>query len=178
MSAVNGSEEERREQKNYWMEHSKDLTVEAMMLDSQASDLDKEERPEKESGKSCDDGFNYSPDEPLVESPTGLVDALIETGMPLFQGEQSMSSPHFGWVESPVPKTPPNDEEYIDTFRTVTVSFITPSHGRFLMLRYLYCRGFFLECSLLSLFPSRFTRERLGRLCFLLLMDMETITPG
>ncbi|KAK8924086.1 Phosphoethanolamine N-methyltransferase 1 [Platanthera zijinensis] len=46
MSAVNGSEEERREQKNYWMEHSKDLTVEAMMLDSQASDLDKEERPE------------------------------------------------------------------------------------------------------------------------------------
>lgn len=28
------------------MEHSSDLTVEAMMLDSQASDLDKEERPE------------------------------------------------------------------------------------------------------------------------------------
>lgn len=33
-------------QKNYWMEHSADLTVEAMMLDSQASNLDKEERPE------------------------------------------------------------------------------------------------------------------------------------
>lgn len=28
------------------MEHSSDLTVEAMMLDSKASDLDKEERPE------------------------------------------------------------------------------------------------------------------------------------
>lgn len=33
-------------QKNYWMQHSADLTVEAMMLDSQASNLDKEERPE------------------------------------------------------------------------------------------------------------------------------------
>ncbi|KAH7528573.1 hypothetical protein FEM48_Zijuj05G0086400 [Ziziphus jujuba var. spinosa] len=38
--------EEREIQKNYWMEHSVDLTVEAMMLDSKASDLDKEERPE------------------------------------------------------------------------------------------------------------------------------------
>lgn len=33
-------------QKNYWIEHTADLTVEAMMLDSQASNLDKEERPE------------------------------------------------------------------------------------------------------------------------------------
>lgn len=38
--------QERDVQKNYWMEHSADLTVEAMMLDSKASDLDKEERPE------------------------------------------------------------------------------------------------------------------------------------
>ncbi|OAY46530.1 phosphomethylethanolamine N-methyltransferase isoform X1 [Manihot esculenta] len=38
--------EEREVQKNYWIEHSADLTVEAMMLDSKASDLDKEERPE------------------------------------------------------------------------------------------------------------------------------------
>ncbi|PKU61896.1 phosphomethylethanolamine N-methyltransferase [Dendrobium catenatum] len=45
MAAANESEE-RRAQKSYWMEHSKDLTVEAMMLDSRASDLDKEERPE------------------------------------------------------------------------------------------------------------------------------------
>jgi hypothetical protein len=39
-------EEERKAQKKYWEEHSKDLTVEAMMLDSRATDLDKEERPE------------------------------------------------------------------------------------------------------------------------------------
>ncbi|XP_008799221.1 phosphomethylethanolamine N-methyltransferase-like isoform X2 [Phoenix dactylifera] len=45
MAAFSG-EEERMVQKSYWMEHSKDLTVEAMMLDSRASDLDKEERPE------------------------------------------------------------------------------------------------------------------------------------
>ncbi|XP_065635077.1 phosphoethanolamine N-methyltransferase 1-like [Quercus suber] len=38
--------EEREVQKNYWIEHSADLSVEAMMLDSKASDLDKEERPE------------------------------------------------------------------------------------------------------------------------------------
>ncbi|GKV23689.1 hypothetical protein SLEP1_g33391 [Rubroshorea leprosula] len=38
--------EEREIQKSYWIEHSADLTVEAMMLDSKASDLDKEERPE------------------------------------------------------------------------------------------------------------------------------------
>ncbi|KAJ3670686.1 hypothetical protein LUZ60_008112 [Juncus effusus] len=42
---VNG-EDERNAQKSYWLEHSKDLTVEAMMLDSHAADLDKEERPE------------------------------------------------------------------------------------------------------------------------------------
>lgn len=42
--ASNGKE--RDIQKSYWIEHSSDLTVEAMMLDSKASDLDKEERPE------------------------------------------------------------------------------------------------------------------------------------
>nr|BAC57960.1 phosphoethanolamine N-methyltransferase [Tripolium pannonicum subsp. tripolium] len=41
---ING--DEREIQKNYWVEHSVDLTVESMMLDSMASDLDKEERPE------------------------------------------------------------------------------------------------------------------------------------
>ncbi|KAI4983623.1 hypothetical protein ZWY2020_025489 [Hordeum vulgare] len=39
-------EEEREARKRYWEEHSTDLTVEAMMLDSRAADLDKEERPE------------------------------------------------------------------------------------------------------------------------------------
>ncbi|KAM0944378.1 putative phosphoethanolamine N-methyltransferase [Dioscorea sansibarensis] len=45
MAAVNGGAE-REVQKSYWIEHSQDLTVEAMMLDSRAADLDKEERPE------------------------------------------------------------------------------------------------------------------------------------
>ncbi|KAG6413723.1 hypothetical protein SASPL_126437 [Salvia splendens] len=44
MAAV--QEQEREVQKNYWTEHSADLTLEAMMLDSKAADLDKEERPE------------------------------------------------------------------------------------------------------------------------------------
>ncbi|KAM7479643.1 hypothetical protein LguiA_027856 [Lonicera macranthoides] len=39
-------DQEREIQKNYWVEHSGDLSVEAMMLDSKAADLDKEERPE------------------------------------------------------------------------------------------------------------------------------------
>ncbi|GMN46229.1 hypothetical protein TIFTF001_015407 [Ficus carica] len=39
-------EAEREIQKTYWTEHSADLTLESMMLDSKASDLDKEERPE------------------------------------------------------------------------------------------------------------------------------------
>ncbi|XP_047338147.1 phosphoethanolamine N-methyltransferase 1-like [Impatiens glandulifera] len=38
--------QEREVQKNYWVEHSSELTIEAMMLDSKAADLDKEERPE------------------------------------------------------------------------------------------------------------------------------------
>ncbi|XP_010461683.1 PREDICTED: phosphomethylethanolamine N-methyltransferase [Camelina sativa] len=44
--ATTPHKEERHIQKSYWMEHSSDLTVEAMMLDSKASDLDREERPE------------------------------------------------------------------------------------------------------------------------------------
>ncbi|XP_019153702.1 PREDICTED: phosphomethylethanolamine N-methyltransferase-like [Ipomoea nil] len=44
MAAFQG--EEREVQKSYWIEHSSELTVEAMMLDSKAADLDKEERPE------------------------------------------------------------------------------------------------------------------------------------
>ncbi|XP_044467061.1 phosphoethanolamine N-methyltransferase 1-like [Mangifera indica] len=44
--AAQGECGEREFQKNYWIEHSADLTVEAMMLDSKAADLDKEERPE------------------------------------------------------------------------------------------------------------------------------------
>ncbi|XP_015966916.1 phosphomethylethanolamine N-methyltransferase [Arachis duranensis] len=41
-----GGRDERCVQRSYWIEHSADLSVESMMLDSNASDLDKEERPE------------------------------------------------------------------------------------------------------------------------------------
>ena len=37
---------QRELQRDYWKEHSATLSVEAMMLDSQASKLDQEERPE------------------------------------------------------------------------------------------------------------------------------------
>jgi len=40
------SVEERDIQKKYWMDNISDLSVNAMMLDSKASELDKEERPE------------------------------------------------------------------------------------------------------------------------------------
>lgn len=37
---------ERAAQKSYWLEHSSQPTVEAMMLDSKASEIDQLERPE------------------------------------------------------------------------------------------------------------------------------------
>lgn len=43
---VGNGMDERDIQKSYWVQHSADLSVEAMMLDSKAADLDKEERPE------------------------------------------------------------------------------------------------------------------------------------
>ena len=53
MNGVNGvknvtgkSAAERDAQRTYWTEHSHETTVEAMMLDSQAKIIDKEERPE------------------------------------------------------------------------------------------------------------------------------------
>mmetsp|Transcript_33320 Transcript_33320/g.60218 ORF Transcript_33320/g.60218 Transcript_33320/m.60218 type:complete len:262 (-) Transcript_33320:993-1778(-) len=45
VSAVD-SDDERDVQKAYWAEHSKSPTVEAMMLDSKASEIDRLERPE------------------------------------------------------------------------------------------------------------------------------------
>jgi len=43
---IMATSDEREIQKSYWIQHCADLSVEAMMLDSKASDLDKEERPE------------------------------------------------------------------------------------------------------------------------------------
>ena len=44
-AATNGVEE-RQEMKQFWEEHSKTATVEEMMLDSKASEIDLQERPE------------------------------------------------------------------------------------------------------------------------------------
>lgn len=38
--------EEREAQKAYWKEHAAQATVESMMLDSKAKDIDRMERPE------------------------------------------------------------------------------------------------------------------------------------
>jgi hypothetical protein len=40
------TQDERNAQKSYWMEHSSQPTVEAMMLDSKAAEIDQLERPE------------------------------------------------------------------------------------------------------------------------------------
>lgn len=44
--------DERTAQKSYWLEHSSQPTVEAMMLDSKASEIDQLERPEVMQGVS------------------------------------------------------------------------------------------------------------------------------
>ncbi|KAG5022194.1 hypothetical protein JHK85_018536 [Glycine max] len=46
MASLATVQDERCVQRSYWIEHTTDLSVESMMLDSNASDLDKEERPE------------------------------------------------------------------------------------------------------------------------------------
>ena len=43
---VEDSGKERTLQKSYWADHSLEASVEAMMLDSQAKMIDREERPE------------------------------------------------------------------------------------------------------------------------------------
>jgi phosphoethanolamine N-methyltransferase len=40
------TQDERNAQKRYWLEHSSQPTVEAMMLDSKAAEIDQLERPE------------------------------------------------------------------------------------------------------------------------------------
>ena len=46
MDFANLSLTHREMQKSYWTDHTAEATVEAMMLDSQAATIDKEERPE------------------------------------------------------------------------------------------------------------------------------------
>lgn len=45
-AAAEATGEERQEMKQFWEEHSKTATVEEMMLDSKASEIDQQERPE------------------------------------------------------------------------------------------------------------------------------------
>ena len=45
-SPVEDPVQERTLQKSYWTDHSLEASVEAMMLDSQAKMIDREERPE------------------------------------------------------------------------------------------------------------------------------------
>ena len=45
-AAAAAAGEERQEMKQFWEEHSKTATVEEMMLDSKASEIDLQERPE------------------------------------------------------------------------------------------------------------------------------------
>ena len=56
-TASNGAAEERQEMKQFWEEHSKTATVEEMMLDSKASEIDLQERPEV-SGDCVDGGLS------------------------------------------------------------------------------------------------------------------------
>jgi len=44
--AAAGKPAEREAQRAYWKEHSSEATVESMMLDSKAKDIDRLERPE------------------------------------------------------------------------------------------------------------------------------------
>ncbi|KAF8389997.1 hypothetical protein HHK36_024517 [Tetracentron sinense] len=73
---------EREIQKSYWIEQSLDLTVEAMMLDSKASDLDKEERPEM-------DDVGYEDDAVLSLLPPYKGKSILELGAGIgrFTGE-------------------------------------------------------------------------------------------
>lgn len=51
MTQMEREEQERNAQRSYWKEHSAEATVETMMLDSKAKDIDRMERPEVGSAK-------------------------------------------------------------------------------------------------------------------------------
>jgi hypothetical protein len=70
---------ERQAQKTYWLQHSSQPTVEAMMLDSKASEIDQLERPEV--GAYCRRS--------LVSQDTGVVAAQKDCA-----GQQQHSSEH------------------------------------------------------------------------------------
>jgi hypothetical protein len=65
---------EREAQKAYWKEHSENATVEAMMLDSKAADIDKLERPEVRSGRW---GLCRPPIQPSAADPAAATPACL-----------------------------------------------------------------------------------------------------
>jgi phosphoethanolamine N-methyltransferase len=98
-------EVERKVQKSYWEEHSRDLTVESMMLDSNAADLDKEERPEVLS---------------ILPSYKGKSVLELGAGIGRFTGELAKEAEHviaLDFIESVIKK---NEEINGQTHKNVT----------------------------------------------------------
>ncbi|CAD6237280.1 unnamed protein product [Miscanthus lutarioriparius] len=104
-AAVNGSLDvhERKAQRSYWEEHSGELTLEAMMLDSRATELDKEERPEVLS---------------LLPSYEGKSVLELGAGIGRFTGELANTSGHVfavDFIESVIKKNENINGHYDNT---------------------------------------------------------------
>uniref|UniRef100_A0A804NES7 phosphoethanolamine N-methyltransferase n=1 Tax=Zea mays TaxID=4577 RepID=A0A804NES7_MAIZE len=107
-AAVNGSLDrldvhERKAQKSYWEEHSGELNLEAIMLDSRAAELDKEERPEVLS---------------LLPSYEGKSILELGAGIGRFTGELAKTSGHVfavDFVESVIKKNGSINDHYGNT---------------------------------------------------------------
>ncbi|VAH10144.1 unnamed protein product [Triticum turgidum subsp. durum] len=98
-------EVERKVQKSYWEEHSKDLTVESMMLDSRAKDLDKEERPEVLA---------------ILPSYAGKTVLELGAGIGRFTGELAKEAGHviaLDFIDSVIKK---NEEINGDIYKNIT----------------------------------------------------------
>lgn len=65
---------ERAAQKSYWLEHSSQPTVEAMMLDSKASEIDQLERPEVSDG-----GTRELSPQPAVVGPLAVYHSTVSS---------------------------------------------------------------------------------------------------
>ncbi|PUZ55228.1 hypothetical protein GQ55_5G195300 [Panicum hallii var. hallii] len=105
VAAANGGPEaeERKAQRSYWEEHSRDLTLEAMMLDSRAAELDKEERPEVLS---------------LLPSYEGKFVLELGAGIGRFTGELAKTAGHviaLDFIESVIKKNDSINAHYKNT---------------------------------------------------------------
>ncbi|GJM93470.1 hypothetical protein PR202_ga10028 [Eleusine coracana subsp. coracana] len=105
IAGSNGTPEvdERKAQRSYWEEHSRDLTVEAMMLDSRATDLDREDRPEVLS---------------LLPSCNGKSILELGAGIGRFTGELAKTAGHIhavDFIESVIKKNESTNGHYKKT---------------------------------------------------------------